>query len=94
MLYDEYMQEEKRKASKEYQRRKMTDALRHQILQRDGFRCQLCGKSAQTDPTVELEVDHLYPVSKGGKTEPTNLRTLCKACNRGKRDKYDENGLN
>ncbi|MBQ3957213.1 MAG: HNH endonuclease, partial [Clostridia bacterium] len=34
------------------------------------------------------------PVSKGGKSTMDNLRTLCEECNRGKRDKYDKNGLN
>lgn len=74
------------------EREKMTPGLRYDILRRDGFRCVLCGATA--DDGVKLHVDHIMPVSKGGKTIPSNLRTLCDRCNFGKRDKYDPNGLN
>src|ERR1035437_9723912 len=33
---------------------------------------------------VKLEMDHSVPVSKGGKTEESNLQTLCRRCNRAK----------
>ena len=45
----------------------------------------LCGASANDG--VKLEVDHIVPVSKGGKSTMDNLQTLCERCNRGKRDK-------
>lgn len=67
------------------ERRKMTPAVRMAILRRDGFRCQLCGVMG-TDPGVALEVDHIIPVPKGGKTEFGNLQTLCRRCNLGKSD--------
>ncbi|MCM1334688.1 MAG: HNH endonuclease [Bacteroides sp.] len=69
-------------------RSQMTDKLRYTILKRDGFRCKLCGRTR--DDGIQLEVDHIIPVAKGGKTVPENLRTLCKACNRGKRDEIEE----
>ena len=69
------------------ERSKMTDSLRYDILKRDNFRCQLCGSSAQDG--VKLHVDHIIPVSKGGKTVPSNLRTLCDRCNLGKSDKIE-----
>lgn len=75
-----------------YQRKKMTDSLRYDILKRDGFRCVLCGRTSNDG--VKLQVDHIIPVSKGGKTEIANLRTLCNECNMGKRDKYDPYGNN
>jgi len=56
-------------------------ALRFQILARDKFICQYCGRGA---PDVMLEVDHKIPVSEGGTNEPDNLITACVACNRGK----------
>lgn len=74
-------------ASKEYQRSIMTDSLRYEILRRDEFRCQLCGATAQGG--AKLHVDHIIPVSKGGKTEKCNLRTLCDQCNLGKKDKIE-----
>ena len=69
------------------QRRLMTPSLRYKVLQRDNFRCVLCGASASDG--VVLHVDHIYPVSKGGKTELSNLRTLCETCNLGKGDKIE-----
>lgn len=74
------------------ERNLMTNSLRYDILKRDGFKCVLCGASAKDG--VKLHVDHIFPVSKGGKTEPENLRTLCERCNRGKGAKYDYNGVN
>ena len=67
------------------ERAKMTDSLRYDILKRDNFRCQICGSSAQDG--VKLHVDHIIPVSKGGQTIESNLRTLCDRCNMGKSDK-------
>lgn len=70
----------------------MTNSLRYDILKRDGFRCTICGRSQ--DDGVKLHVDHIKPVSKGGRTTPSNLRTLCEDCNQGKKAKYDPFGLN
>ena len=67
------------------ERSKMTDSLRYDVLRRDGYRCRICGASSSDG--AKLEVDHIIPVSKGGKTEMSNLQTLCMRCNRGKRDK-------
>ena len=75
-----------------YQRTLFSNSLRYDVLKRDGFRCQICGRTAQDG--VKLHVDHIIPVSKGGKTEMSNLRTLCSDCNVGKKDKYDPSGLN
>lgn len=74
------------------ERGRLTPSLRYDIMKRDGFRCVLCGASAKDG--AKLHVDHIFPVSKGGKTEPDNLRTLCESCNRGKGAKYDFNGEN
>jgi len=55
--------------------------LRSTILERDGNRCVKCGS------TIDLQIDHIIPFSRGGKTCVTNLETLCRDCNRTKRDK-------
>jgi len=57
--------------------------LRMQVLTRDGYRCCACGRSSAD---VELHVDHIVPVSKGGQDTLSNLQTLCKDCNLGKSD--------
>ena len=75
-------EERKRKESMSYRRSLMTPALRFAVMKRDHYRCRLCGKTA--DQGAWLEVDHITPVSKGGKTVLDNLWTLCFECNRGK----------
>ncbi len=56
--------------------------LRTSIFERDDFTCQYCGARG-----VELECDHVEPISLGGTNEPGNLVTACKTCNRNKRIK-------
>lgn len=81
----------KKQSAKEYQqkqeRSKMSASLRYTVLRRDRFRCQICG-ATQADG-VKLHVDHIVPISKGGKTELSNLRTLCEQCNLGKGNKSE-----
>lgn len=36
---------------------------------------------------VGIEVDHIIPIAKGGKTVPSNLQVLCSKCNGSKHDK-------
>ena len=66
------------------ERDKMTPQLRAQVLARDNYTCQKCGASIYNEPNLLLEVDHIIPVSKGGKTIIDNLQTLCWKCNRQK----------
>jgi len=61
------------------QRKLMTPSLRRKIAERDGYRCQRCGKYMPDG--VGLQIDHIVPVSKGGKTVPSNLQVLCSRCN-------------
>ena len=88
-IYNDAMKVKAQQQTRQYQirleRAKMTDSLRYDILKRDNFRCQICGSTQQDG--VKLHVDHIVPVSKGGKTEPSNLQTLCDRCNMGKSNK-------
>ena len=72
----------KRNMDVEREKEKLTPTLRYKVLERDGFKCVVCGRS-QGD-SVKLHVDHYIPLSKGGRTELKNLRTLCAECNHGK----------
>lgn len=74
------------------ERSKMTAKLRYQVLREDGFKCQICGRGVADGET--LQVDHIIPVSKGGRTVRENLRTLCHTCNQGKKDRYVWGELN
>lgn len=78
--------------SRSVERSKMTAKLRYQVLREDGFKCQICGRGVADGET--LEVDHIIPVSKGGRTVRENLRTLCHTCNQGKKDRYVWGELN
>ncbi len=69
------------------ERAMLSDSMRYDVLKRDGFRCVLCGMSSK-DGAV-LHVDHIIPVSKGGKSVMSNLRTLCEKCNIGKSNKIE-----
>jgi len=44
-----------------------------------------------TGKDSKLVVDHIIPVSKGGKTMIENLRTTCEKCNSGKGNKIEKN---
>lgn len=66
----------------------LSDSLRYDILNRDNFKCVICGASSREG--VRLHVDHIIPVSKGGKSIPSNLRTLCERCNVGKSNKLED----
>lgn len=71
-----------------YQRANLSPSIRFDIMKRDKFSCQLCGKTMQDG--IGLEVDHKMPVSKGGGNHPSNLWTLCNVCNSGKSNKVIE----
>jgi len=65
------------------ERARMSIKLRFSILRRDGFACRACGRSKE-QPGVKLHVDHIVAIANGGKTEESNLQTLCEECNLGK----------
>lgn len=63
------------------QRKPTSKRMRFEVFKRDNFECQYCGAKP---PKVPLEIDHIIPVSKNGKTTKDNLITACFDCNRGK----------
>lgn len=86
-VLDYICQKEEWLASAKGQRALMTPKLREEIKERDNYTCKKCGNSTRNEPNLLLEVDHIIPVSKGGKTVKENLQTLCWKCNRAKSDK-------
>jgi hypothetical protein len=72
--------------------RGISGKLRRQILERNGFTCQVCGAAAGEESGCEppkkcrLQIDHVLPISQGGKDEPHNLRAVCVYYNKDKAD--------
>lgn len=50
-------------------------ALKKQILQRDNYKCVICGLGKKEG--VELHIDHIKPKDLGGKATLQNGQTLC-----------------
>lgn len=64
---------------KEYQRPTTVARLsKRNVFLRDQYQCQYCGTEV-TDATATL--DHVHPISLGGKTTWENSTTACKPCN-------------
>jgi 5-methylcytosine-specific restriction endonuclease McrA len=68
--------------------RPISAKLRAEVLDRNGFTCQMCGLCpGEIDPDtgrkVRLHIGHIKDKSLGGKDELSNLRALCSTCNQG-----------
>jgi 5-methylcytosine-specific restriction endonuclease McrA len=68
--------------------RTMSAKLRAEVLDRNGFTCQMCGLTpGDLDPAthrkVRLHIGHIVDKNLGGRDELSNLRTLCSTCNQG-----------
>jgi 5-methylcytosine-specific restriction endonuclease McrA len=62
--------------------------VRAEVLDRNGFTCQMCGLTPgdidpQTGRKVRLHIGHIKDKSLGGTDELSNLRALCSTCNQG-----------
>lgn len=51
-------------------------------------KCFYCGREVKPF-TVDKQIDHKIPISRGGKNSIENMVICCKACNSGKCDKTD-----
>ncbi|HEX3717357.1 MAG TPA: HNH endonuclease [Verrucomicrobiae bacterium] len=54
--------------------------VRREVWRRGQGQCAKCGSR------VNLEYDHIVPVSKGGSNTARNVELLCESCNRSKSD--------
>jgi 5-methylcytosine-specific restriction endonuclease McrA len=57
---------------------------RKNIYLRDKSKCQYCGRRA---PTKELNLDHIIPISRGGRSTWENVVCCCVPCNSRKGDR-------
>jgi len=75
-----------KKLEDKYTKRKKPDRyiskkIKKEIFHKYKHKCNYCGS------VENLEIDHIIPVSKGGKNELKNLQVLCKSCNLKKSNK-------
>lgn len=52
---------------------------RFEVLRRDNYTCRYCRSTENP-----LTIDHVVPVTLGGRDDPSNLVTACRDCNAGK----------
>jgi 5-methylcytosine-specific restriction endonuclease McrA len=52
-----------------------------EVLNKYCHKCVMCGEKEK------LTIDHILPISKGGKHKKENLMPLCKSCNCKKKDR-------
>ena len=66
------------------------DVWRSKVYERDGWKCQLCGKALKRDAVVPHPkaptLDHIIPLSKGGTHEYANVQAAHFICNSIKSD--------
>ncbi|HQR69331.1 MAG TPA: HNH endonuclease [Burkholderiaceae bacterium] len=60
---------------------------KHRLFARDRHVCAYCGGHF---PELELTVEHILPVSRGGRHEWTNVVTACRSCNTRKGNRRPE----
>jgi len=79
-----------------YARKRALDAIPGWLVEDkradfDGLCAYGCGRAGTTN-------DHIWPVSRGGKSRPANIVPACRSCNSRKRDSdpltWVERGLN
>lgn len=90
-VYNEWNRGNKFEETINQERKIMNDYIRYNVLKRDNFSCQICGITAKDG--AKLQVDHIIPVSKGGKTVMSNLQTLCERCNISKSNKTENDDI-
>lgn len=53
---------------------------RLEVLRRDDWTCRNCGRKGGPTGDADLHAHHVVPVARGGRTEDSNLVTLCERC--------------
>ena len=64
-----------------HERTRIPENVRIEVWRRDEGKCAGCGSR------VNLEYDHIVPVSRGGSNTARNVELLCEVCNRSKGDR-------
>lgn len=71
---------------------------RYEVYEKSNYSCTYCGlrfeipnnwnkESAIHNGNMYLEIDHIFPLSKGGSDSLDNKQALCRLCNNKKSNK-------
>lgn len=80
-----------------YLRRFIPMKLKQVIIERDGFKCRICGKYISTIQNSQrlikmgaglYHIDHIVPVNQGGRATEENLQLTCPQCNLRRKRKF------
>lgn len=80
-----------------YLRRFIPIDMKIAIIQRDGFKCSICGKHLCADVDAKrfakngqglYHIDHVVPVVQGGRATMENLRLTCPKCNQSRKKQF------
>ncbi len=66
-----------KKTGKKKSRKKLTEHEKQKILERQGYRCAICGRLLK--PGV-IHFDHKKPLALGGSDNIRNIQALCPEC--------------
>lgn len=58
--------------------------IRAEVLKKSNGRCAICGKPLSLNPAAKdnyATIDHIVPLSRGGKNELKNFQATCRKCN-------------
>lgn len=91
----EYRLEQEPPGEAEYRFTKaISGRLRAQVLERNGYTCQMCGIGAGDEMPdgrpARLHTGHIIDRSHGGEDTLNNLRVLCSECNQGAKNIVQE----
>lgn len=64
----------------------LTLAEWEEIKKLNNYRCKKCKRK---ELKIKLTIDHIKPISKGGKHTKKNIQPLCKSCNSKKNNKIE-----
>ncbi len=70
--------------------RHIPQAVKFKVMRRDKGVCQVCGKNVSDE---EMSFDHIIPWSKGGRSDESNIRLLCRECNQRRGNDYEADNL-
>ena len=64
-------------------RHSVKNGMRRQVFNIQNGKCSMCGDQLSF---LHFTVDHVVPISKGGKNTLDNMEAMCDTCNQMKRD--------